>query len=203
MIVEFKNNICLKGIKDILIKDGKKLLKIFYGNSGDLYFDIFGDHNIDNNNPHTASFTIKQYEEVYQHFEELIHSIINCKVFDTTEIELEFCNPNDPAINEINEKLKVKPAYNKLVHNNTIIWYSDNTYDENANILKIEKNNNEIKLTFTDNPNDQSFGFSIRISNSGSKYDPFNICFMNFFKKLQLLSKEEPVKKLARTHKGA
>ena len=35
---------------------------------------------------------------------------------------------------------------------------------------KIEKKDNEIILTFTDNPDDSTFGFGIRICNSGSKY---------------------------------
>lgn len=41
-------------------------------------------------------------------------------------------------------------------------------YSEKANKLKIEKKDNKIILTFTDNPDDPTFGFGIRICNSGS-----------------------------------
>lgn len=45
MVVEFKDNNCFCGVKDIFIEDGKKLLKIFYGANADLDFDIFGSCN--------------------------------------------------------------------------------------------------------------------------------------------------------------
>ena len=80
----------------------------------------------------------------------------------------------------------------------TITWYSDNIYDERANILRITKSANNITLNFTDNPDDPAFGFSIRICNSGSKYDPFNICFMKLFNELQILSSKTNQMKLVR-----
>lgn len=90
-----------------------------------------------------------------------------------------------------NERLKSSYAYNSLVQDSTIIWYSDNIYDEKANKLSIEKIDDEIILTFIENPDDPTFGFGIRICNSGSKYDPFNICFMNLFNQLQQLNKRD------------
>ncbi len=125
-----------------------------------------------------------------------------------SDIELEFCDFDNDVTDELNstqkrnEKLKTKQVYKKLVHNDTIIWHSDNIYDESANILQIEGNRKEINLTFIDNPDDPSFGFGIRICNSGSKYDPFNICFMNLFNQLQLLDKNDSIKKLLKTEKS-
>lgn len=84
--------------------------------------------------------------------------------------------------------MKEKKANEKLIHNEVIIFYSDSIYDEKANILKINKNDGFILLEFIDNEDDPIFGFGIRISNSGSKYDPFNICFMRLFNNLQELS---------------
>lgn len=182
MVVEFKDNNCFSEVKDILIRDGKKLLKIFYGANGDLYFDIFGIRNENENGLFTATFSINKNEDVYQYFEQLVNNIVDCKVLE-----------------EENENLKTKQAYEKLVHNDTVIWYSDNTYDENANILQIERNCEDIELTFIDNPDDPSFGFGIRICNSGSKYDPFNICFMNLFNQIQLLVKDDSIKRLVKT----
>ena len=96
----------------------------------------------------------------------------------------------------MNELLKNNGVYNRLVQDSAIIWYSDNIYDEKANKLKIEKKDDKIILTFTDNPDDPTFGFGIRICNSGSKYEPFNLCFMNLFNQLQVLNRQEEQKKL-------
>lgn len=186
MIVEFKNNNCFNKVKDILIRDEKKSLKIFYGSNFDLYIDIFGDHNIDENGYYNATFSINQSQEIYQYFETLIDNIIKCKVFDVSGSELEMRNT----------KGQINNIHNRLVQDSAIVWYSDNIYDEKANKLKIEKKDDEIILTFTDNPDDPTFGFGIRICNSGSKYDPFNLCFMNLFNQLQLLNKQDEQKKL-------
>lgn len=192
MIVEFKNNNWLDKVKDILIRDEKKLLKIFYGSNFDLYIDIFGERIIDENGYYNATFSINQSQEVYQYFESLMDNIIKCKVFDASDIELGICDSNE----QINELSKNSSVYNRLVQDSTIIWYSDNIYDEKANKLKIEKKDDKIILTFTDNPNDPAFGFGIRICNSGSKYTPFNLCFMNLFNQLQALNKKDEQKKL-------
>lgn len=204
MTVEFKNNDCFDKVKDILIRNEKKLLKIFYGSNGDLYLDIFGDHNINEGENYTATFSINQNQEIYQYFESLIDSIIKCKVFAVSDIELEMCNTKE-QMNELlksnqlyNEGLKNSDVYNRLVQDSSIIWYSDNIYDEKANKLRIEKKDDKIILTFIDNPDDPTFGFGIRICNSGSKYDPFNVCFMNLFNQLQTLNKRNEQKKFVR-----
>lgn len=204
MTVEFKNNDCFDKVKDILIRNEKKLLKIFYGSNGDLYLDIFGDHNINEDENYTATFSINQNQEIYQYFESLIDSIIKCKVFAVSDIELEMCNTKE-QMNELlksnqlyNEGLKNSDVYNRLVQDSAIIWYSDNIYDEKANKLRIEKKDDKIILTFIDNPDDPTFGFGIRICNSGSKYDPFNVCFMNLFNQLQTLNKRNEQKKFVR-----
>ena len=135
MTVEFKNNDCFNKVKDILIRDENKLLKIFYGSNFDLYIDIFGDRNIDENGNYSATFSINQSQEIYQYFEILIDNIIKCKVFDVSEIESEIYDTKE----QTNELLKNNNIYTRLVQDSAIIWYSDNIYDEKANKLKIEK----------------------------------------------------------------
>lgn len=202
MIVEFKDNNCFSEVKDVFIRDDKELLKIFYGGNGDLYFDVFGSRSKGENGLYIATFSIKGTEETYQYFEQLVNNIIDCKVFNMSKMG--YSNNGTDEISstlKINENLKMGEAYKKLVHNNSIVWYSDSIYDESANILRIEKDYGKIKLTFVGNPEDPSFGFSIRICNSGSKYDPFNICFMDLFNQLQLLDKEVLTKKLVKNEK--
>lgn len=192
MILEFKNNPCFEEIKDVLIRDGKQLLKIFYGSNFDLYIDIFGDYSIDENDCYSATFAIDHDQELYKYFESLVDNIINCNIFDAGNNEPEKCNTEE----QMNESLKIKSVYNLLIQDSIITWYSDNIYDEKANKLRIEKKDNKIILTFIDNPDDPTFGFGIRICNSGSKYEPFNLCFMNLFNQLQALNKNEDQKKL-------
>ena len=130
MEVEFKENNWFNGVKDIFIRDEKKLLKIFYGANGDLYFDIFGSLNKNENNLYTATFSIKKSEMIYSYFEQLVNDIISCKVFEPCEVR---------DAERKNEYLKTKQANKKLVDNDTIIWYSDNIYDESED--KLSKQN--------------------------------------------------------------
>lgn len=195
MYIEFKNNNCFNEIKDILIRNGKKLLKIFYGANGDLYIDIFGNLVTDENKNITSTISINKNEEIYQFFNNLMDNIVNCKIFGVSDIELELCN-NEHEKQELlnqsklnNEKLMQTDTYSKLVQDSSITWYSDNIYDEKANKMIIKKNDDKITLTFVDNPDDPTFGFGIRISNSGSKYEPFNLCFMNLYNQLQFLNR--------------
>jgi len=64
--------------------------------------------------------------------------------------------------------------------------------------MTIKEYDGKIRLDFFDNPDDYIEGFGIRICNSGSKYMPFNICFMRFFSTLSeylISSKEENIQK--------
>lgn len=190
MILEIKDNNIYKSLKDIYIRENEKLLKIFYGGTGDLYFDIYGIHRITQNGINSATFCIDKNTALYPYFEELVNNIQNCNIYELNKLKL--CEPDkEKERAELQEKLKNSSNYNRLVHHDSIQWYSDSIYDEKANLLKLEKNKQGILLTFIDNPEDPTFGFGIRICNSGSKYDPFNICFMNLFHQLQELVKSD------------
>ena len=90
---------------------------------------------IDENGYYNATFSINQNQEIYQYFENLIDNIIKCKIFNASDIELGICDTNEQLI----ELSKNSSVYNRLVQDSTIIWYSDNIYDEKANKLKMEK----------------------------------------------------------------
>ncbi len=191
MVVEFKDNYIDSNLKDVFIRQNGKILKIFFGGNGDLYFDIFGSINY-NSGIRTSSICIDTNTDIYDYFNEFFNDILNCNIYNNSD--LDSCQTYTNI--ELNRKVASQNANSKLVKNGIIEWYSDSIYDEKANLLKIEKNNDKIILTFFDNPDDPIFGFGIRICNSGSKYDPFNICFMNLFNKFQKLSKEKQHKKI-------
>ncbi len=190
MVVEFKNNYIDSNLKDVYIRQDGKTLKIFFGGNGDLYFDIFGSFNY-NEGIRTSSFCINSNTDIYNYFNEFFNDVLNCKIYNNNDLEYFQTCTNI----ELNRKLKIEDANSKLVKNEVIEWYSDSIYDEKANLLKIEKDNDKIIFTFFDNPDDPVFGFGIRICNFGSKYDPFNICFMNLYNKFQKLAKEEQYKR--------
>ena len=179
MKVQFRENDVFKNLKDIFIIKETQALKIFYGGNGDLYFDVLCTFNQNNK---TTTFSISNNDVIYDYFNELYNNILYCNVFNNLEI---------------NKKLLFEKANSKLVKNGVINWYSDSNYDKKANLLKIEKINKEIILTFFDNPEDFVLGFGIRFCNSGSKYYPFNVCFMNLYNELQnLYDKNDNFKKI-------
>lgn len=66
---------------------------------------------------------------------------------------------------------------------NKIKWISDDDPVDKANILTLEKINSDcIKINFT--KNETNYNKSIRIRNSGSRYDGYNVPFMLMYKDL-------------------
>ena len=190
MNIELRNNGVFPNVKDILIKKDNKNLKIFYGGNGDLYFDIYGEYT-ETENGYTTYFEIDKEDEVYPYFENLLQSIREAEVYTPSEVQIELID--DPyEIHELvehykkrNEELKGCYPHTELVKAGIMEFYSDSIYNEKANRMTMKEITGKIRLDFFDNPEDYIDGFGIRICNSGSKYMPFNICFMRFFNQLQ------------------
>ncbi len=187
MVIEFKNNNIYPSLKDVFIRQDGKTLKIFYGATGDLYFDIFGSYGFNDSGIRMSKFCIGKDSEIYFYFVDLFYDILNCRVYDDNDLDF---NERD-----LNKHLQEANVNSRLLKNGNIEWYSDSIYDEKANLLRIEKNDKGIIFSFFDNPEDPTFGFGIRICNSGSKYEPFNLCFMKLFNQFQQIIKSD-VKKL-------
>ena len=181
MIIEFKDNNIYPSLKDIFIRQDGKTLKIFYGATGDLYFDIFGHYHFDASGSRTSKFCINKDSDAYSYFDNLFHNILDYKVYDDNDSK--FFSFNDEK--NLNKRLQETNANSKLLKNGNIEWYSDSIYDEKANLLRIARTDEGIVFSFFDNPEDPTFGFGIRICNSGSKYEPFNLCFMRLFNEIQ------------------
>lgn len=104
---------------------------------------------------------------------------------------------------ELNQILKENYEYNLLVNNGVITWRSDDYAKDIAPFFKIEKVGESYQISFgipkiPDRRLDMeerdiiwSFkdlkNVSVRIRNSGSRYDPFNIAFMEAFNSLMNL----------------
>lgn len=124
---------------------------------------------------HTIRITKENYY-LYTCFEELMKAIKN----DT---------PNSNSLFEC-DKNKV-PKYNSskeigLLTNNTICWHSDDFVYDEASLVAIRQEDEQFNVTFKKSSNKEYFQtFSVRFRNSGSRYDPFNIAFMNMYNKLR------------------
>lgn len=162
-------------IYDIKLIDGSKNLTIMYGGNGDLYWSLVNDDWEVFYEGITDHFDItKENYEVYKAFESLL---LNIKAISMRE---ELTN------------------YNKLydAKKNEVTWISDELAKEVANEVTISKQSEVIRLSFKTKP--QTFGYdrnyfefgmiSIRFRNSGSRYRPFNLIFMNLFNELQNLT---------------
>lgn len=203
MKIELKDNGVFPNVKDIFIRKDNKTLKIFYGGNGDLYFDMFGNYEI-YENEYTTHFEIDKEDELYPYFERLIKAIKEAEVFTPSEAQIE--QIDDPSeFNELveyykmkNKELKEYYPHTELVKDDVVELYSDSIYNEKANRMTMKDLDGKIRLDFYDNPEDYIEGFGIRICNSGSKYMPFNICFMRFFYELHeylTTTKEENIQK--------
>ena len=164
-MIEFRENYKDKDIKDIVLKNDNKQLRIFFGGNLDLYFDIYEyGRKASEIIGAKIDYLVKNEDEAWIYFNRLYNRIVEDK--------------------KQNERVG-------LVKDNIINWYSDEIYDEKANKLSIERLNEGIRLTFLNNPDDPSIGFGIRICNFGSKYEPFNKYFMKMFQEFQELAKQK------------
>lgn len=151
----------------IFFKEKGKFLTFSFGGNGDLYWSI----HLLSKDDSDYSFTItKDNYEVFSLFE---------KLFDD--------------INIIKDRYELfnYSNYNELYDekNKTITWYSDETAHIVANYLKIHRDDDKFKIDFFTQPYvdgyDRDFNstgyISVRFRNSGSRYSPFNIAFMDMY----------------------
>lgn len=185
-------------------KDNDRLVISFEGNL-DLYFTIYSQDINDNKSP---DFVItKENSFIYNLFDKLYGDIKNINLFDgkiqipayidTEEEKEEYLRERQKEIDDEKNRYRLHNAsnYNELFddNNKTITWYSDETNSKVSNILRIKKEEDKFILNFYTQPHiegydrdfNSKYSISIRFRNSGSKYKPFNICFMRLFNNLQ------------------
>lgn len=168
-MIQFKENTSFKNLRDICIRDDADLthgLNILYGGNLDLYLATYG------------------------HEQELSDSKYGCKS--------DFLIPNGDTgwlqFYKLIQNIKNDKDKEKIIKDNKIVIYSDDAYIENANKLYIQQVNEGIKFTFFQNLKDLAFNIGIRISNSGSRYDPLNIHFMDMYNEFQELARNQDKK---------
>ena len=137
--------------------NGNNFIITLMGN-GDLYW-IYNYNNLDQNE---YSFIIdKENTLLYNSFKELYDEIENSS-----------------------QSKNVFYSNVKLFNEGIITWYSDDYKVDKANRFSISKVGDNYKVTFKRNINNELGDLSIRICNSGSRYSPYNFCFMRMYNKL-------------------
>ena len=166
-----------------LFEDRENYLSIFFGGNGDLYWSIKGKKIIDNNLKNATFLITKENYALYCLFDNLYSDIKDINIFeDFVEDKTKYQVYNHSNYQELFDE-----------DNRTITWYSDETAHEVANYVKIKKEKDLFSINFYTQEYiegyNRDFGslysIPIRFSNSGSRYDPFNIIFMRMYEGLE------------------
>jgi len=168
-----------------IIEEDKRLL-ISFSNKKNLYFTFLtkGDNSISIDKSNTV---------LYNLFDKLYNDIKECNIFEVSDIEKALCN-NEIDLEKIkakkrrsNEVLKYKQK--ELFIDNQIRWISDASKPDKYNCVTIEKDDDKYILDFKMDDKENSFD-SVCISNAGSRYTPFNKCFIKLYQSLQQYNPE-------------
>lgn len=165
---------------EIELMEGK--FGITFAGNGDLYWNYKA--NLDEiRNLDRKTFTVNSSDYfLYSLISELYEDIKNCDVyngFQDEEITLEY---REDLKNRLIEREKQNTE--RLFQNGIIDYHSDDYSYEDSARLVIEKIGESFRITFVKGVDDILTTFAVRICNSGSRYDPFNMCFMAMYRKL-------------------
>ncbi len=220
-----------EGVGKVFLVRGKKYLEIDFARNLDLYMSLYnyGDE---------ATFMInKENYPVYLIFDKLYNEVISAQVWSLdkkriVEEALRYGHDYHEVLKE-EEKLyqnnikllKVKAEKTKLVQDGVIRWISDEYSLDIAPQFMIKKINDDYQIEFKNNDwnikkddgleaffmKGMKEGIVVRLRMSGSRYEPFNTCFMKIYQPLMelgtsayvqmgieeyMLDKEEKIKKV-------
>ena len=173
----------VKNTNMVVLEDENKKLVIQFMNNGDLYW-VIGDTS--NSNIKLFEITKEDYQ-IYELFELLYNDIKNKNIYNVYE-EIKKCTSKEQlqkVYRKYEEHNKYIKEYDDLNISDSITWVSDNNHYDIANIVTILKEEDKYVLVF--NLRDYQSRNSIRFSNSGCRYNPYNRCFMKHFKNLDNL----------------
>ena len=172
----------------INIYDSNKILTITFGGNLDLYWYLSSKEKKE-----VDIFEItKENYFLYSLFDILYNDIVNCNSFKVYDEELSFVNSIKELQKIYNRKKELNiifseyEEYKRLYNGEYICWYSDDDSIEDANYVKIIKDDDKYILEFFSNFKSNTLWLSntIRFRNSGSRYMPFNMIFMEMYNSL-------------------
>lgn len=178
-----------QGTYDFKIINEENALNIIFCGNGDLYFFVSKKNLLYEKQIVNFEITKENYV-LFSLFEKLYNRIINSDIYKIDEIELEIHSQEEieekiRMYKEWNDDLKKSFVYKDLVRNGVISWRHDEQIYEEANTLNIYKEEEKYRLEFILKDKQLSNFIDIRFRNSGSRYFPFNIPFMELYHCLQ------------------
>ena len=155
---------------------------IMFGGNLDLYWYYWPEENY-KDWPLAKTFTIsKENYFIYQKLDELYKNIKEQKPYQSKDENSSIVFDSSKLIND---SLKSQYSYKNLFQNDIIKWYSDDAPLEEASMLEIKYQEDKYIITFHQGKEDFGFPtYAIRFRNSGSRYEPYNLAFMNMYNSL-------------------
>lgn len=153
---------------------------IFYGGNLDLYWRCRYTGSILKCADSKSFLITKENYFLFQLFEALYHNIKDYNIYHDYDFTVE------EICQDSNQELIRYHSYQHdlLFKDGKIEWHCDESSYEESSIFKIEPEQDSYKLTFKKGKVDDFFTFAIRIRNSGSRYQPFNVSFMEMYQQL-------------------
>lgn len=190
--MEFISEKDLQGYTTIKLDEVSNTLSMMFGGNGDLYWNITSKKEDKYAiNPEKKYFIItKENYEVFSLFDKLYKKIDDCEVFKTDPFEEELCFDEKERLElhertkKRNDKLSESIVYECLYSDDSIVWYSDDAPFGEGNRLSISRSRDKERYLIEIKKGKNKEDFSVEISNSGSRYSPFNILFMELYNAL-------------------
>ena len=167
----------------ILRQNNNKYMEVLFAGNLDLYWCITDQsRELDIHGSDSISLDItKENFELYEVFRDLFTDISDKRVCDSVD-------------SEVYDKYNYA-NYNELISKDrkTITWYSDDSACEVGSYLVITDNQDSFHVEFHTQAHIEGFdrepkslhSITIRFRNSGSRYNPFNMAFMDMYHKMQ------------------
>jgi hypothetical protein len=183
----FEKEDSLVRLNNVFLTDKGMTLYIGYAYSGDLVMTVNGGNCTPSANRHYEKrFVVPSTDEYYPVFLNLYNNIVNIEIMGHRRES----QKDQEMYERFRESIK-RHTQPKLVKYGKVIWQSDDEPWNLCNKFILEKATDGIALTFesrkeySDVFGSSSRDFVVNISNSGSRYEPFNLCFVQFFRELQ------------------
>ncbi len=164
--------------------ENDRTLKILFAGNLDLYISIYDNSLKRIKENETKEFYItKEYYAIYSLFEELYEKITTGNVFDENSNIFKYTN-------NFSKDNNIRIAIEKGLINidDEIEWFCDDYPMGEGDSMKIIREDDMFKIIFERHKSNEKGKYEdlyVRICNSGSRYLPFNSCFMDFYNKLQ------------------
>lgn len=186
------------GSYQIFLEQDNKSLVMTFGGNFDLYWSLIEK---DRQNDFSEFLITKENYRIYREFDILFNRIKTCDIYrfeedflllDNTKVGFEkYLTDIEKSNNNLRERRKYEK--NPIFHDNIVEWHCDDAPYEDSHALKIIKQDEDSYLIiFEFNKKEWFSKYSVRISNSGSRYTPYNVLFMEMFNHLQEYDLDDP-----------